>query len=228
MESTIHKTDSRDDQDQRLMNPIEIKNNQFYFINKRVMDILLSVIGLTVLSPLLLLVSILLKIEDLNGSVIFKQLRIGVNGKEFYMYKFRSMISNAEAIKGSLLEKNEATGPVFKMKKDPRVTRVGRIIRRTSIDELPQLVNVIKGEMSLVGPRPPLPEEVAKYTSYESQRLKVKPGLTCYWQIGGRNSLDFGQWIELDLKYIRERNTWIDILLIFKTIFVLFGSKNAY
>ncbi len=192
------------------------------------MDICLSIIGLIVLSPLLLFVSILLKFEDKNGSVIFKQLRTGKDGCEFYMYKFRSMVSNAEAIKGELLGENEATGPVFKMKDDPRVTKVGRLIRKTSIDELPQLINVLRGEMSLVGPRPPLPDEVAEYNAYEMQRLRVKPGLTCYWQVGGRSSLDFEQWIELDLKYIRERNTLVDVLLIFKTVFVLFGSKNAY
>ncbi|MCM3386882.1 sugar transferase [Ureibacillus chungkukjangi] len=205
-----------------------IKNNLLYFITKRMMDICLSIIGLIVLSPLLLFVSILLKFEDKNGSVIFKQLRTGKDGCEFYMYKFRSMVSNAEAIKGELLGENEATGPVFKMKDDPRVTKVGRLIRKTSIDELPQLINVLRGEMSLVGPRPPLPDEVAEYNAYEMQRLRVKPGLTCYWQVGGRSSLDFEQWIELDLKYIRERNTLVDVLLIFKTVFVLFGSKNAY
>ncbi|PYF06064.1 sugar transferase [Ureibacillus chungkukjangi] len=226
--STIHETDSKKNHNNKSVEPIVIKNNLLYFITKRMMDICLSIIGLIVLSPLLLFVSILLKFEDKNGSVIFKQLRTGKDGCEFYMYKFRSMVSNAEAIKGELLGENEATGPVFKMKDDPRVTKVGRLIRKTSIDELPQLINVLRGEMSLVGPRPPLPDEVAEYNAYEMQRLRVKPGLTCYWQVGGRSSLDFEQWIELDLKYIRERNTLVDVLLIFKTVFVLFGSKNAY
>ena len=134
----------------------------------------------------------------------------------------------AEELKVALLHQNEATGPVFKMKDDPRVTKVGRFIRKTSLDELPQLVNVLKGEMSLVGPRPPLLDEVERYTSYERQRLSVIPGLTCYWQVSGRSSIGFEQWIEMDLKYIRERSFLVDSKLIIKTIFVLFGSKDAY
>ena len=137
------------------------------------------------------------------------------------------MVYNAEELLKELQHLNEQTGPVFKIKDDPRITKVGKFIRKTSIDELPQLFNILKGEMSLVGPRPPIPREVAQYNAYQLQRLAVKPGLTCYWQVGGRNSIDFDGWVELDLKYIQERSTWVDIKLIFKTFFVLFGDDNA-
>lgn len=205
-----------------------IKEQKAYLLFKRVFDILCAIIGLLILSILFFIIGFLIKLEDKQGSVFFKQTRIGKDGKPFEMYKFRSMVSNAEDLKASLMDKNEATGPVFKIKDDPRVTRIGKFIRKTSIDELPQLINVIKGEMSLVGPRPSLPQEVAAYSSYERQRLKVVPGITCYWQVGGRSSLSFMEWVELDLKYIRERNLFIDFKLIIKTFFVLFGSKDAY
>lgn len=203
-------------------------DSKSYLISKRIMDIFLSLIGIILLLPVFALISVLIKIEDRKGTVIFKQVRIGKDGRPFNMYKFRSMVSNAEELKETLLEDNEADGPVFKMKNDPRITKIGAILRKTSIDELPQLFNVLHGDMSLVGPRPPLPQEVKEYTDYEKQRLLVVPGLTCYWQIGGRSNLSFVEWIELDLKYINERNLWIDVKLIFKTVFVLFGSKNAY
>ncbi|MEK4749448.1 sugar transferase [Niallia sp. FSL W8-0177] len=204
-----------------------IKEQKAYLLFKRVFDILCAIIGLLILSVLFFIIG-LIKLEDKQGSVFFKQTRIGKDGKPFEMYKFRSMVSNAEDLKASLMDKNEATGPVFKIKDDPRVTRIGKFIRKTSIDELPQLINVLKGEMSLVGPRPSLPQEVAAYSSYERQRLKVVPGITCYWQVGGRSSLSFSEWVELDLKYIRERNLFIDFKLIIKTFFVLFGSKDAF
>ena len=192
------------------------------------MDYVFSILGLIVLFPLFIFVAIMIKTEDRKGKILYKQLRCGKDGKLFYMFKFRSMVTNAEDLKIQLLSQNEVTGPVFKIKRDPRVTKVGRFIRKTSIDELPQLLNVLKGEMSLVGPRPPLPEEVEKYTDYERQRLSVTPGLTCYWQVSGRSNTSFEQWVELDLKYIQERNLFIDIKLIFKTFFVLFGSDDAY
>lgn len=207
---------------------IDTNKSKYYLISKRLIDVVFSSIGLILLSPLFLLVAILIKIEDRHGPVIFKQIRIGKDGRSFTMYKFRSMVSNAEELKDSLLEMNEATGPVFKMKNDPRVTKVGRLIRKTSIDELPQLINVLKGDMSLVGPRPPLPDEVAQYSSHAMQRLSVTPGLTCYWQVSGRSNIGFDEWVELDLKYIQDRNLIVDIKLIVKTIFVLFGSKDAY
>ena len=138
------------------------------------------------------------------------------------------MVANAEELKEKLAEENEMSGPMFKMKDDPRITKVGKFIRKTSIDELPQLINVVKGEMSLVGPRPSLPKEVAEFEEWMNERLLVKPGLTCYWQISGRNSIDFEDWMKLDIKYVRERNFWLDIKLILKTILVLFGDENAH
>ncbi|WP_413463195.1 sugar transferase [Bacillus sp. B1-b2] len=205
-----------------------VKEHKTYIFFKRTLDIIGSLLGLVVLSFLFLIIGILIKLEDRNGFIFFKQTRIGKNGKTFSMYKFRSMVSNAEELKAALLEKNEASGPVFKMKQDPRITRIGKFIRKTSIDELPQLINVLKGDMSLVGPRPPLPQEVEAYSSYEMQRLMVVPGITCYWQVSGRSNISFEEWVELDLKYICQRNIWIDIKLILKTVLVLFGSKDAY
>lgn len=207
---------------------VQANNSKHYLRSKRILDFVLALLGVIILLPLFVLLASIIKIEDRKGPIIFKQIRVGKNGKRFYMYKFRSMVCNAEDLKLLLLNQNELTGPVFKIKLDPRVTKVGRFIRKTSIDELPQLLNVLKGDMSLVGPRPPLPEEVLKYTSYEMQRLSVTPGLTCYWQVSGRSNTSFERWVELDLKYIKERNFFIDIKLIFKTFFVLFGSKDAY
>ncbi len=209
--------------------PITLNDSKLYLFNKRLLDILCSLCGLIILSPVFFLISIIIKMEDSRGSVLFKQLRVGKDGKEFYMYKFRSMVPNAEELKADLMEQNEMKeGPVFKIKQDPRVTRFGRFIRKTSIDELPQLLNVLKGDMSLVGPRPPLPCEVAEYTGYERQRLSVTPGLTCYWQVSGRSNIDFEEWVRLDLKYIQERSILLDLKLILKTIFVVLGAKDAY
>jgi len=207
---------------------VETSDSKNYLINKRIMDLTLSSIGLLLLIPIFVIIGIFIKIEDKNGPIIFKQTRVGKDGKKFDMYKFRSMVSNAEELKKKLLDQNEAGGPAFKIKNDPRITKVGKFIRKTSLDELPQLFNVLKGDMSLVGPRPPLPEEVAQYTSYEKQRLKVSPGLTCYWQVNGRSNVSFEEWIQMDLNYIDERNLYIDIKLILKTVLVLFGSKDAY
>lgn len=202
------------------------RSNTLYEVIKRIIDIVASFTGLIVLSPLMLVVSILIKLES-KGEVIFKQKRVGLNGKEFYMYKFRSMVINAEELKAELESQNEMSGPMFKMKDDPRVTKVGKFIRKTSLDELPQLWNVLKGDMSLVGPRPSLPKEVAQFEDWMHRRLEVKPGLTCYWQVSGRNNIDFEDWMKLDIRYVEERNLFVDIKLIFKTIFVLFGDKNA-
>ena len=202
------------------------RSNILYEVIKRIIDIVASFIGIILLSPLILIVSILIKLES-KGEVIFKQKRVGLNGKEFYMYKFRSMVINAEELKEQLESQNEMSGPMFKIKDDPRITKVGKFIRKTSIDELPQLINVIKGDMSLVGPRPSLPKEVKKFEQWMMERLEVKPGLTCIWQISGRNNIDFEDWMKLDIKYVRERSLVLDFKLIFKTIFVLFGDKNA-
>ena len=197
-----------------------------YKFFKRLIDIIGSLIGLILASPIFAVVGILIKLES-KGPVIFSQTRVGLNGKEFKMYKLRSMVVNAEELKKKLEEKNEMSGPMFKIKDDPRITKVGKFIRKTSIDELAQLVNVLKGDMSLVGPRPSLPKEVEQFEDWMLERLEVKPGLTCYWQVMGRNNIEFEEWMELDVKYVRERSLWLDIKLIFKTFFVLFGDKNA-
>ena len=206
---------------------IENNKSKLYEVIKRLMDIMLSAIGLIILSPILLVVAILIKIDS-KGPIFFKQKRVGLYGKEFDMYKFRSMVVNAEELKEKLEKQNEMSGPMFKIADDPRITKVGKFIRKTSIDELPQLWNVIKGDMSLVGPRPSLPKEVAQFEPWMEERFKVKPGLTCYWQVGGRNNIDFENWMKLDIKYVKERTLAIDIMLIFKTFFVLFGDKNAH
>lgn len=198
-----------------------------YNISKRIIDILLSLMGLIILSPIFIIVAIMIKIES-NGPIIFSQYRVGYKGKKFKMYKFRSMVADAEEKKKNLISENEVTGPMFKMKNDPRITKVGRVIRKTSIDELPQLFNVIKGDMSLVGPRPSLPSEVEQFPEWAYRRLDVKPGLTCFWQVSGRNNIEFDEWMRLDIKYVEERSFWIDMKLIFKTVFVLFGDNNAY
>lgn len=205
---------------------IERKESALYNIAKRALDIIASTLGLIILSPILLVVAILIKLES-KGPAIFSQKRIGLNNKEFKMYKFRSMVQNAEELKEKLAKENEMSGPMFKMKNDPRVTKVGRFIRKTSIDELPQLINVLKGDMSLVGPRPSLPKEVAKFEPWMLKRLDVKPGLTCYWQVSGRNNIDFENWMKLDLQYVNDRSFWLDLKLILKTATVLFGDENA-
>ncbi len=197
-----------------------------YCFLKRTMDVVCSSIGLIILSPIFLVTAILIRLES-EGNSIFSQERVGKNGKKFRMYKFRSMVVNAEELKDKLSAKNEMTGPMFKMKEDPRVTKVGRFIRKTSIDELPQLVNVLKGEMSLVGPRPSLPKEVVKFEDWMMERLTVKPGLTCYWQVSGRSDIGFEDWMRLDVKYVRERNTLVDIKLVLKTFGVFFGDEHA-
>ena len=211
------------------MNKITEKNevNLLYENIKRFIDISGALVGLICLSPIMMIVSILIKLES-TGEVIFKQKRVGLNGEEFYIYKFRSMVENAEELKDSLQKQNEMSGPMFKIRKDPRVTKVGKIIRKTSIDELPQLVNILKGDMSLVGPRPSLPKEVESFEPWMKERLRVRPGLTCYWQVSGRNNIDFHEWMKSDIKYVRERNIKLDIKLIVKTVLVLFGDENAH
>lgn len=204
----------------------ETEETRLYCFLKRTIDFICSLIGLILLSPIFLIVALLIRLES-KGSVIFNQKRVGKNGQVFNMYKFRSMVCNAEELKAKLIDKNEMNGPMFKMKEDPRITKVGKFIRKTSIDELPQLINVLKGEMSLVGPRPSLPKEVEKFEDWMMKRLEVKPGLTCYWQVSGRNAIGFEDWMKLDVKYVYERNTLIDLKLIFKTFFVLFGDEHA-
>lgn len=204
----------------------ERESFSLYEICKRIIDICGAGCGLILLSPVIVIVAILVKLSS-KGPIFFSQKRVGKNGKVFDMYKFRSMVVNAEELKEKLAAQNEMSGPMFKMKDDPRVTKIGKFIRKTSLDELPQLWNILRGDMSLVGPRPSLPKEVAQFESWMHKRLWVKPGLTCYWQVSGRNNIDFEDWMKLDCKYVDERNLWIDIKLIFKTVGVLFGDKNA-
>ncbi|MBO9130030.1 sugar transferase [Bacillus sp. 165] len=211
-----------------LLQREDINNQKGYLFAKRCMDLIGALCGLIILSPIFLIIALWIKIEDPKGPVFFKQIRIGKDGREFYMYKFRSMVTDAEQKLQGLLKHNEISGAMFKMKHDPRVTKVGRLIRKTSIDELPQLWNVVKGDMSLVGPRPPLPREVEEYTSYDMQRLLVVPGCTGLWQVSGRNHLSFHEMVELDLQYIRQRALLFDMKIILKTIKVLFGSEGAF
>ena len=195
-----------------------LRDGKLYWSLRRFQDIILSAAALLVLWPFLLLIALIIVVDDPGTSPIFSQTRVGRDGKLFKFYKFRSMRANAEDELEGLLEQNEMDGPVFKIKDDPRITRVGRFIRKTSIDELPQLWNVLKGEMSIVGPRPAIPREVEQYNDYARQRLLITPGLTCYWQIQpNRNSLSFDEWVELDVKYIRERSFLTDWVIIFKT-----------
>lgn len=198
-----------------------------YEFYKRLFDFLFSLLALIVLLPLLIVVAVLIWFED-RGPVIYTQKRVGKNGKEFVMYKFRSMCLDADQKLKDLQQFNEKDGPVFKMTDDPRVTKIGRIIRKFSIDELPQLFNILKGEMSLVGPRPPLPNEVKQYSSYQMHRLDVTPGLTCYWQISGRSNVNFEKWVELDMKYINERSLWTDLKIILKTVPAVLSGYGAY
>lgn len=205
---------------------INIANQNRYEKIKRFFDICLSAAALVVLSPLLLVIAILIYLED-KGPVIYSQTRIGKDGRAFKLYKFRSMCADADEKLKDLQKLNERDGPVFKIKNDPRVTKVGKFIRKTCIDELPQLVNIIKGDMSIVGPRPPLPNEVEQYNSYQKQRLLVVPGLTCYWQIQKGEETTFDEWVELDLKYIKERSILLDFRLILLTFKVILSGKGA-
>ncbi len=190
---------------------------------KRVMDIALSVTLLVLFAPMMIIAAVAIKLDS-RGPVLFKQVRSGLNGRKFTLYKFRTMVVGAEMKKRELEKMNEMDGPVFKIRHDPRITRVGAILRKTSIDELPQLFNVLKGDMSIVGPRPPLPVEVELYKMWQRRRLSLKPGLTCIWQVSGRNKIQFEKWMEMDLEYIDKWSLWLDLKILFKTVFVvLFG-----
>ena len=204
-----------------------VKQRKSYWFVRRTQDIVISSLLLLVLWPLMLVIAIIIAIDSPGASPIFTQTRIGRDGKPFKFYKFRSMCPNAEEKQAELLDRNEMEGPVFKIKDDPRITRVGKFIRKTSIDELPQLFNVLKGEMSIVGPRPALPREVEQYDDYARQRLLVTPGLTCIWQVQPqRNSLTFDEWLELDIQYIRYRSFATDWKIIFKTFGAVLGMNG--
>lgn len=227
MEKNISRNENKDFTEGIEISKILERESKLYLFIKRSIDIICSLAGIIVLSPVFLIVAVLIKIEDPKGSIFFCQERNGQHPNTFKMYKFRSMVHNAEELLKDLQHKNEQTGPAFKMDDDPRITKVGKFIRKTSLDELPQLFNILKGDMSLVGPRPPIPREVREYNSYQMQRLLVKPGLTCIWQVSGRNNIGFDEWVDMDLEYIKTRNLLLDIKLILKTVKVLFGDSNA-
>ncbi|MFB5430437.1 sugar transferase [Enterococcus casseliflavus] len=214
--------------DKIYINKNDVDSKVVYHFLKRVIDIFGSLFGLLILSPLFLIVAYKIKREDTGGPVFFSQNRTGKNGKIFKMYKFRSMCVDAEERLSILLKHNEIDGAMFKMKDDPRVTRIGKFIRKTSIDELPQLWNVLRGDMSLVGPRPPLMREVEKYSDFDKQRLIVKPGCTGLWQVSGRNNVGFDEMVELDLKYISDLNILNDLKIILKTAIVMIIPNGAY
>jgi len=195
-------------------------------IMKEIFDRILSALLLIFSSPVFLLISVSIKVTS-PGAAIFQQTRAGLNGRNFQMLKFRTMIKNAEAMKEKLEGQNEMDGPVFKIKDDPRVTKVGKFLRKTSLDELPQLINVVRGEMSLVGPRPPVPQEVSQYERWQRRRLSMKPGITCFWQISGRNEVTFEDWMTLDLKYIDNWSFGLDLIILIKTIPIVLTGKGA-
>ncbi len=227
------------------MQPIEFKRNEetvecvrpmaitysahrVYDGAKRVLDVFFSSLALVVLAPFMGLLALIIWLDDPHGSPIYVSKRCGKNGKQFSFYKFRSMCVNADKLLEGLMDQNEADGPAFKIKKDPRLTRVGRFIRKCSIDELPQLINILRGDMSIVGPRPPIAREVEQYTSYQMKRLSVKPGLTCLWQVQPhRNDLSFDEWVELDIKYIRERCLALDAKLVLLTIWSMLSMSGV-
>lgn len=206
---------------------VEVKGKPLYRVIKRGFDIIASILGLILLAPLFLVVAYLIKRED-GGPVIFVQERTGKDNKPFKMYKFRTMCENASEMHKFLLEQNELDGPAFKMKDDPRITRIGKVLRRTSIDELPQLVNILKGEMSVVGPRPLPVYETEQMTEFQNTRHLVTPGLTCYWQVMGRTEIPFEEWMELDQKYLEKRSVATDIGLIIMTFRALKAGDGAY
>ncbi len=195
-------------------------------VGKRIFDLVVSASVLVLLSPLFLGLALAIKLDS-RGPVFFRQRRVGLNGRDFWLYKFRSMCHDAEAKLAHVRKRNEMDGPVFKMRADPRVTRVGRFLRKTSLDEFPQFWNVLKGEMSVVGPRPPIRSEVKLYKRWQRRRLSVKPGITCTWQVSGRNEIDFAQWMELDLHYIDNWSLWHDLKIVLRTIPAVLLGKGA-
>lgn len=200
-----------------------LRSHRHYWVLRRAQDIVFSLLALILLAPLALVISLAIVLDSPGDGAIFRQRRVGRDGKLFWLYKFRTMCPDAEKRLNELLKLNQMDGPVFKIKGDPRITRVGRFLRKTSLDELPQLLNVLRGDMSIVGPRPALPREVELYNDYQRQRLYVTPGLSCYWQIAPhRNEMSFDEWVALDLKYIHERSFWVDWKIIFLTVRAMF------
>jgi len=209
------------------LNKKQIKSHFIYHSIKWIFDFTAAICGVIILSPVMLVIAVLIKFED-HGPVFYKQVRVGKNGKRFEMYKFRSMFVDADKMLTKLEEQNDVEGPMFKMKDDPRVTKIGHFIRKHSLDELPQFLNVIKGDMSLVGPRPPLPLEVAKYSDYDKQRLLVTPGCTGLWQATERNDVGFSEMVQLDIEYIKKANFLFDLWIIWKTIQIIIKPNSSY
>ncbi|MGQ8338413.1 sugar transferase [Sunxiuqinia sp. A32] len=195
-------------------------NNYLALKTKAMIDFFFSLFVIILTFPFLAIIALAIKLDD-GGPIFFKQERVGLNGRRFYVFKFRTMVADAEALKAQLMGQNEQEGPVFKIAMDPRVTRIGRFLRKTSLDELPQFLNVLRGEMSVVGPRPPIPSEVEMYERWQIRRLSVKPGITCIWQVSGRNNIKFEEWMKLDMKYIDNWSIKLDFILVFKTIRVM-------
>lgn len=228
-EHTVNKSEtSENGAISATLNAEKVNSKRLYLFVKRAIDMVGSAIGLIILIPVFLIVAILMKIEEPLGPIFFSQTRVGKNEEEFKMFKIRSMCVDAEEKLAELLKHNEVDGAMFKMKEDPRITKVGKFIRKTSIDELPQLWNVLKGDMSLVGPRPPLVREVVEYTEYDKQRLLVKPGCTGLWQVSGRNEVGFHEMVELDIRYIKHLSLINDIKIVFKTVGVMIKPNSAY
>lgn len=226
-EHTVRKT-KRSERDGRVISyPVPPRLSMWQLAAKRAIDVTVSVLLLPVLIPLGALIGVAIKLDS-DGPVFYNHRRIGKDGVPFTMYKFRSMRKDAEELRKNLGALNEAEGPVFKIKKDPRITRVGAVLRKTSLDELPQVLNVLLGVMSLVGPRPPLPNEVEEYDDHQFGRLAVKPGITCLWQVQGRSSLSFDKWVELDLEYIRTQSLWLDLKILLKTVVVVMRGTGAW
>ena len=210
-----------------LLNKDKIRSRFIYHSMKRLFDIVAATCGIVILSPLMIIIAVLIKGED-HGPIFYKQVRVGKNGKLFKIYKFRSMFVNADKMLDKLKEQNDVEGPMFKMKNDPRVTKIGRFIRKHSLDELPQFFNVLKGDMSLVGPRPPLPLEVVEYSEYDKQRLYVTPGCTGLWQATERNEVGFSEMVQLDIQYIQRASFMFDLWIIWKTLEIMINPNSSY
>lgn len=207
--------------------PLVARGEPYYDAVKRLFDVVVACVGLLLFLPLLIYLTIMVKLES-SGPVFFRQTRVGRDGKLFSCYKIRSMVQDAEEQKGRYAHLNEAEGAAFKIRHDPRITRVGRFVRRSSLDEFPQLYNVLRGDMSIVGPRPQIPSEVAQYTLEQRERLLVKPGITCLWQVSGRNDVDFDEWMRLDREYIRRRSLKLDFWILVHTLPAVIARRGAY
>ncbi len=229
-ESAVTRTraGSRSGAEERVVVVPLAPNRGFYLSGgKRILDLVGAAVGGILLGPLLLAIAIAIKLNS-PGPVLYRSRRVGEGGRVFAFLKFRSMVRNAEMLRDELLHLNEVDGPVFKIARDPRITRVGALLRRSSLDELPQLWNVWRGDMSLVGPRPPIPEEVRRYSPAQLRRLSVRPGLTCLWQVSGRSHVGFDEWMSLDLAYIERRSLRLDVAILLRTIPAVLSGKGAY